>query len=702
LSPARKQRSGSQEKSDSAVSGRQLLLIFITLVTCSIALVVVFNLGGNERAPEPSSEIADRQESATVEGDISDDTGENGRRTDFGTRANTAPPTATDAEQRIDRPIVVHKQGYVGSQSCRQCHADQYDSWHASYHRKMTQVATPEAVIGDFDDFETTIHGHAMRLTREGDQYFYEGPNLEWAGPQHEMPRVKRQIVQTTGSHHMQIYWYTTGKGRVLASLPLVWLNEESQWVPRPAIFLRRQPLRLSSQPGRWNRQCLRCHATNPQVGLQLVGLAAPTREQSENAQTHVSEFGISCEACHGPAEQHVEWHIRKHQIREADQHKDLVVPSQLSAQRSSEVCGQCHGILDFNGMEAFAHWARHGFKFRPGDQLDNDIRTVVRFDPKDQAAEIDFTNIPKSGLMWSDGMVRVSGREYNGLINSPCFKHDDESNRMTCLSCHSMHEPTDDLAELANWADDQLAPGMRTNQACTQCHVEYRNEDILLSHTHHQAGSSGSQCYNCHMPHTTYGLLKAMRSHTIDSPTVQASLATGRPNACNACHLDKTLAWSAKYLNQWYGIEEPQLDKDQQTIAASALWALKGDAGQRALMAWSMGWPDAREVSETDWMTPYIAQLMVDDYEAVRLIATRTMHKQTGFEDLKYNPSAPPQQCFEIILRIAKNGYVARPGDKILTTGPNLLIGADGKILEEEFKGLLNARDQTEVRLFE
>ena len=53
---------------------------------------------------------------------------------------------------------------------------------------------------------------------------------------------------------------------------------------------------------------------------------------------------------------------------------------------------------------------------------------------PKDQAAEIDFTNIPKSGLMWSDGMVRVSGREYNGLINSPCFKHDDESNRMTLL----------------------------------------------------------------------------------------------------------------------------------------------------------------------------------------------------------------------------------------------------------------------------
>ena len=24
----------------------------------------------------------------------------------------------------------------------------------------------------------------------------------------------------------------------------------------------------------------------------------------------------------------------------------------------------------------------------------------------------------------WADGMVRVSGREYNGLIESPCFKN--------------------------------------------------------------------------------------------------------------------------------------------------------------------------------------------------------------------------------------------------------------------------------------
>ena len=47
-------------------------------------------------------------------------------------------------------------------------------------------------------------------------------------------------------------------------------------------------------------------------------------------------------------------------------------------------------------------------------------------------------------------------------------------------------------------------------------------------------------------MTATTYGLVKAIRSHLIDSPTVESSLTTGRPNACNLCHLDRTLDWTA------------------------------------------------------------------------------------------------------------------------------------------------------------
>ena len=129
----------------------------------------------------------------------------------------------------------------------------------------------------------------------------------------------------------------------------------------------------------------------------------------------------------------------------------------------------------------------------------------------------------------------------------------------------------------------------------------------------------------NCHMPYTTYGLLKTIRSHQISSPSVTATLDTGRPNACNLCHLDQTLAWAAEYLEQWYRIPKPALDADQQSVAASVLTLLKGDAGQRAIVAQSLGWAPAQQVSGTGWMAPYLALMQQDAYDAVRHIATRS-----------------------------------------------------------------------------
>src|SRR5205814_10303265 len=119
-----------------------------------------------------------------------------------------------------------------------------------------------------------------------------------------------------------------------------------------------------------------------------------------------------------------------------------------------------------------------------------------------------------------------------------------------------------------------------------------------------------------CHMPHTTYGLLKALRSHQISVPSVAVTLDTGRPNACNLCHLDKTLQWTAARLQQWYGTPPPRLSDEQQTIAASLPWMLKRDAGQRALTAWSMGWAPARQASGQSWMPPYLGLLLDDPYD--------------------------------------------------------------------------------------
>ena len=51
-------------------------------------------------------------------------------------------------------PGEVRDGGFVSSAACRACHPEEYRAWHRSFHRTMTQVATPASVLGSFDDVE--------------------------------------------------------------------------------------------------------------------------------------------------------------------------------------------------------------------------------------------------------------------------------------------------------------------------------------------------------------------------------------------------------------------------------------------------------------------------------------------------------------------------------------------------------------------
>ncbi len=86
------------------------------------------------------------------------------------------------------------------------------------------------------------------------------------------------------------------------------------------------------------------------------------------------------------------------------------------------------------------------------------------------------------------------------------------------------MHQEEDDPRAPVAWADDQLGASMRGNEACVQCHA--MEPEQVVAHTHHELGSSGSECMNCHMPYTTYGLLKACRQYT-SNPATRLNYAT-------------------------------------------------------------------------------------------------------------------------------------------------------------------------------
>lgn len=598
-----------------------------------------------------------------------------------------------------DRPVRVTADGYVSSDTCRSCHPGHYQSWQDSYHPRMTQVPSPDKVLGDFDGIDREFRGRRFRFEQRENKFWFvelSTASSASAGGEH----VARPVVLMTGSHHLQVYWYWIEETRELATMPYVFLIEEKVWIPYDASFVTPPRDTIYDDRGLWTRGCIRCHTTHGIPGLGPTGGFEPT----------VAEFGIACEACHGPGEAHVranrdpQRRYRYHLGEDDDM--TVVHPSHLASATSSQLCGQCHGVWVPFSDEEDLEFLAHGDAYRPGEEI---TKKRLLFDIKSLPENPWLQEIGKRqplwvrGAFWSDGMARVTGREYHGLIQSPCYTHGDEQQGiLSCFSCHSMHRTEGDPRPSSEWADDQLKPGMRGDRACLQCHGEYQEAARRVAHTHHEPDSPGSHCYNCHMPYTTYGLLKAIRSHKIDSPSVQETQRTGRPNACNQCHLDKTLAWTAEHLEQWYGIALPTLTEDEKNVSASVRLLLQGDAGQRALMAWSFGWDSALEASGSEWPPLYLVQLLDDPYDAVRYIAYRSLRRFPGYEDCQFT-FAQSKDLRNFQAKRAMDIFRAQlASTHNFPTGDAILIRPDRSVDGREIDRLGRYRDNTPITLQE
>ncbi len=595
--------------------------------------------------------------------------------------------------------------GFTTSVTCQACHPAQYDAWHRSYHRTMTQVATPSTVLGTFDDIVLEDRGFRYQFVRRDDEIWVEMPDPLWfENPPWFMelldpnwpqtpPRIEARVVMATGSHHMQNYWIRRpdgGEGSLgpddgaLVQLPWIWMIQEERWVPNQDSFIR-PPSVTGQGPVRWNANCSQCHsvATEPR-----------TTESFDSFDTRTVELGIACEACHGPAEEHVSFYrspvrryLRYFRTLQGQDAPDPTIanPAKLEPRRSVETCAQCHSFGRWRDQEEFR---RSGVPFRPGDELD-EYRSVFRYteDPEDPLLLERLRTEPLAleGRFWRDGTIRVAGREYNGLLESP--GHD--TGDLTCLTCHSMHE--------YEAPDTQLNPDVTGNRSCLGCHTDYADE--ISEHTRHLPESSGSECMNCHMPHTTYGLFSAMRSHRIDSPSAQVSWESGRPNACNLCHLNETLEWTSQYLNEWYGQSLVELDEDERSIAAAILWVMKGDAAQRTILGWHMGWDAAREASGHTWMAPYLAQLLVDPYSVPRQVAYRSLVTLPGFQDLEFDYIASLSEREEKANEAVERWLAVGGAQRV---GAHLLIDEDARIDIEVWVRLLAERDQRPLTIIE
>lgn len=610
-------------------------------------------------------------------------------KTDWSTPIHIAP--LSDAELVTMRPLVEPHSGFAGSDSCLECHEDQHRSWHASWHHTMTQEATLENILGDFNVTNLTFadtDGAITLFKRDGRAWFRPDYSLDHRNATTKS-REEYPIVMMTGSHNQQMYWYPIGDDSTLAVIPLVYLIKDKRWIPRKAKFLKPSSREYDSETGRWNKVCLQCHSTGPWAKKHDKDVL------DFGFDTQVSELGISCENCHGRGQNHVTIY-RNPESSEAKTLTDHIVhPAKLDHRISSQICAACHSV---RSVKAESRERPH---HEPGLAITNHYNMVQA--PREWMIPLMEANPEKyprpedldpsyDSHFWWDGMIRTSSREYDGLIQSACHT----KGEMSCISCHALHQPPTDKRPIKEWANDQLHPDSFGDQACLNCHDSKTYS--AAAHTHHLPNSTGSLCYNCHMPHTSYGLLKAIRSHTITSPTVIETLEVGRPNACNLCHLDKTLEWTGTHLADWYGHEKPSFEDSQKAVSSAVLMALEGDAGQRAIIVCAMSWTPAVQASHgTNWIPPILSRLLHDPYEAIRYAAGHSLSTYPGFTSLNYDfLAAKPALTNAAISTHRIWAESKREG----SARPEVLLKQGGSLDETRFEEIYARRNDREVRL--
>jgi hypothetical protein len=125
-----------------------------------------------------------------------------------------------------------------------------------------------------------------------------------------------------------------------------------------------------------------------------------------------------------------------------------------------------------------------------------------------------------------ADGTALRNSSEALDLAASACTT-------ARCTDCHDPH---------TGGSDDT-----RAIAACTGCHPAYADPA--------HGGHTAATCLDCHMPRMVMGIDHVVRTHRISSPADPARLAAATPNACNLCHVDRSIAWTVRELRAGWDV---------------------------------------------------------------------------------------------------------------------------------------------------
>jgi len=413
------------------------------------------------------------------------------------------------------------KTTYVTSNSCQECHAEHYVSWKKNtLHPYMfLPVNHPDAkILGDF-----SLNDPSVTFKKE-DIEFIIGSKWE---------QVYARMID--GEYYL---------------FPSKWYVIQKKWADYKVDSWHKTPL---------SYKCNGCHTT---------GFDPNTLK--------FSEFGIGCEACHGPGSLHIQYRQKNDQVICTICHsvKNIKENSYQYIVRdvSPSVCGQCHNRgTSLKGDPIKGVRFNFPIDYKPG----GDLRTS-------QLSPSAPENDKEKKNWWGSGLAKSRHQEFSDWINSP---HSQSLTNMIigqsedpggcgktsspCLGCHATdyrHAPGNDKPDIysvklgvtcvachePHGRNQKRWKGVSNRAKCTDCHT---NMTDGRDKNHHPCKSNQIHCAACHMPRIIkMGGDFRLASHTLQIvPPLRA--AVKMQNSCqnSGCHADKDLNWAVQTYKNYY-----------------------------------------------------------------------------------------------------------------------------------------------------
>jgi Flp pilus assembly protein TadD len=486
---------------------------------------------------------------------------------------------------------------YVGREACVPCHTREAVQYKGSHHDLAMQPANADTVRGDFDNATFTYYGVTSTFfTKDGAYYVRtDGPD----GQLHEY-----RIAYTFGVAPLQQYLIEFPGGR-LQALNVCWDTRPKEQGGQRWFHLYPDEnvtsddiLHWTGPYQNWNHMCAECHSTNVRKNYTAA---------TDSFATTWSEIDVSCEACHGPGSNHVGWAEAAKRDPQAatDPRKGLVVDfgdrgswvledaqrgiAKRNRPRRShvevETCGRCHA--------------------RRGELNEDYIYGRPLMDTHRPA-------LLEAPLYEADGQFKDEVFEYQSFLQSKMY-----AAGVTCTDCHNPHRL-------------KTAGG---NATCSRCHLSSKFD--TPTHHFHKEGSPAAQCVACHMPTKNYMVVHARHDHSLRVPRPDLTVKIGTPNACTACHRDKSAQWAADAAAKWWGTKrqsEPHygeaLDAGRRNLpgAERALIALADDTAKPGIVRATAVDLLANHLSPQSW--PTIGRALRDGDPLLRMAAVAAVRQ--------------------------------------------------------------------------